>query len=50
MLTSSQSALKIQVIDTFVYHIVHKQRSLNLLHLNYMQIAQADVLFLYDES
>lgn len=32
MQTSSQSELKTQVIDTFVYHIVHKQQSLNLLH------------------
>jgi len=32
MQTSSQSELKIQVIDTFVYHTVHKQQSLNLLH------------------
>ena len=50
MQTSSQSELKIQVIDTFVNHIVHKQQSLNLLYLTCMQIELASVLFLYEES
>ena len=50
MQTCFQTELKIQAIYTFVYHIVHKQQSLNLWHLTYMQIGLAGVLFLYDES
>ena len=50
MQTCFQTELKIQAIYTFVYRIVHKQQSLNLWHLTYMQIGLAGVLFLYDES